>query len=159
MDAPDLPLTLREAGQKYLSSLDELGLRPQGLAWVFDFKEEKFALWLVWAGVEKVGPYEISKKLFKAYNLSALPAEIDPFSVFVLSPTMPMAKWLKDQYPTKARNVVEASQIGVGEVDSGVSAVFETRPEWIYRAIKKTKPVDVSKNWSRFSRAVDALAA
>ncbi|WP_411037546.1 hypothetical protein [Shinella sp. BYT-45] len=154
MDTPELSRDLLKAGAEYLGALDTLGLKPEGLTWVYDATQRRFALWLIWAGVDKYGPYQINKLLFRAYNATALPQEIDPFCVFVISPKSSMGKSLKN-FDT---HIQSAFEFGAGEPPN-ITTIFHIHRDWIYRLGRKPTAVALFNNWQRFSASVDALAA
>ncbi|MCA0203013.1 MAG: hypothetical protein LCH92_01615 [Proteobacteria bacterium] len=158
MDTPELPDTLLKAGAEYQGKLAKLGLRPEAMMWAYAFEEKQFLLWIVWSGLDRFGPLAIQRLLFQAYNASALPKEIDPFSVVIHSPRESVISGVLRQL---AKSDVEAMQIGVGTVgDARTEAKVEFRRAWAYRiSAKMLSSTDVSRAWQRFSANVDALAA
>ncbi|MGW8820428.1 hypothetical protein, partial [Heyndrickxia sporothermodurans] len=86
MDTPELPENLIKAGRAYYEALGKLGFHPEGLLWAYGYEEQSFRLWLVWSGLDQYGPLAISKLLFRAYRAAALPSEIDPFTVYIVTP-------------------------------------------------------------------------
>ncbi|UDF28719.1 UNVERIFIED_ORG: hypothetical protein LHK14_14515 [Roseateles sp. XES5] len=154
MDTPELSPHLLKAGAEYLRALDTLGLKPDGLTWVYDVDASRFALWLIWAGVDKYSPFEINKRLFRAYNAAALPQLIDPFWVFVISPKSTMGKNVKDFAAANA----EAVEFGDG-APPNTKTLFHIHRDWVYRFTSRPTSLGLFKNWRRFTATVDALAA
>lgn len=158
MDAPELSPKLLDAGADYLSSLDRLGLKVDGLWWVYDFNEKAFLLWLVWAGVERYGPLEIQQRLFAAYNASALPKAVDPFIVHVMDPRSSLVKSARAAYNDPS---LQSLQFGMrAHEGSEISPTFELQKKWVYRFNKKRQTsLEQSKNWNRFDQKIMQLAS
>ena len=75
------------AGSDFLSALLKLGLDPEGLFWAYDLSVDEPAIVLTTSFYDQVGPLEINKLLFKAYNQAITPTSISPFLVRLQSPT------------------------------------------------------------------------
>ncbi|MCB5176302.1 hypothetical protein [Microvirga lenta] len=158
MDTPALPEALKRAGADYQRKLRALGLDPEGFLWAFDRYDEKFHLWIVWSGVDEFGPYKLAQLLFKAYRLSALPQEIDPFTVEVLSPRLSIVHAL--------RRLIEESikkgpqEMKISETSDHTTELTRFKTAWIYKFDRKDLPTTrVLKDWKRFQHNVGALAA
>lgn len=155
MDIPKLPLTLLEAGKDYDRSLRRLGLRGDGLVWVWDTLEEEFHLYLIWAGVEKYGPLALAELLLRAYNCSHLPKSVDPFAVHFLSDRHPVAKLLMTLEVGLAR-----TQVRSGFGDAKEHPAIHSQGDWVVRMNKQARnSVEVGRDWKRFRQAVNKLAA
>jgi hypothetical protein len=158
MDKPVLPEALKSAGADYQKRLKALGLDPEGVLWAFDQQEHKFHLWLVWSGVDAFGPYQLTKLLFKAYRLSALPQEIDPFTVEVLSPRARMAHALRKLLAVADEKGPQEMKVTADP--DGTDEVIRFKSAWIYKFDKKDLSAPkVRRDWKRFQSNVSALAA
>ena len=156
MDSPELPVNFLEAAREYDRSLRSLGLRPDMLVWGWDFEAKAFQLVLVWAGVDRFGPLAVTNLLFKAYNASALPKAIDPFSVVAVGKSHPVASTIG------GLRTSEAVQIGTSKSEPGnqVEPDIHFEKKWIITmASKQRTSLEVSKDWRRFNEKVTALAA
>src|SRR4051794_18623036 len=170
MDATALDLTRREAGAQYLAALRTLGLEPNGLFWAYDEVTEQFVLFLVTDLFDVKGPYEISKLLFKAYNNSGTPREVDPFIVRLHSPRQTIISSLMIGLGgAKIEGVDEKSgkplsdlvQVSGAKLDG-----IQVFADWVYkqpdtRAFKRppANTIALSRKWERFMRSVNKLAA
>jgi len=167
MATPELEERFLDAGKEFASSLDNLGLDAHALFWAFDKEEGRHVLVLVTDFFDLKGPLEISKQLFKAYNASVTPQEIDPFVVRLHSINQPMGVeysehagmdwtfkiWDKDMNPKPVPPEARISAIDVGGL--------EMRPGWVIRSrrIPKRKTTEISRRWDRFTRNVQKAAA
>ncbi|MGP4670628.1 hypothetical protein ACSV5N_01500 [Agrobacterium salinitolerans] len=142
--------------------------------WLHDQFNARFDLLVIWSGVDRVGPLAVMDLLFTAYNLSALPREIDPFHVQVRS--------AKEQMSHDLMSIAAQDKIGVegylglftsifSDVDSVRSnsemtsymqrnAQYYYRKDWIFHLeTKPRKSLAASRDWTRFSQNVTSLAA
>jgi len=134
--------------------LTHLGLKPEGLLWLHKIDEEKIVLLLLWSGIDRFGPLELSKLMFQAYNAAALTKEIDPFSIELHSPKDILGRMLLQQAP---QTFEEYKFYRI--VENGVPR-YDFRAEWVYHLQRKRRsPVDVGRDWRRFRDRVTALAA
>lgn len=159
MDNPKLPVGFLEAGREYNASLRALGLRAEMVTWGFDFDIEAFQLVVVWGGVDKFGPLAVTQLLFDAYNASALPKEIDPFSVIAVGLKNPVATTLnhfRTEKDSKAFQMSGKTPSATGDIDPQL----HLEREWIVSMAPKPKSsLEVNKDWRRFSQTVASLAA
>jgi hypothetical protein len=129
----------------------KLGLRPEAVAWVWSVKEEKHILLLLWSGVDKVGPLQVTRRLFKAYNASLLPKAIDPFVVELHSPNWGFG----DLFMQVKRG--SKPEAGVFRIKMNDEVVVGWRSEWVYRArAKANSTIDNNRDWKRFTESVPA---
>ena len=166
MPTPDLDATYLSAGQEFGDALAKLGLDPHALFWAYDTEEERHVLVLVTDFFDLKGPLEISRQLFRAYNASITPQEIDPFVVRLHSINQPAGqefqKWASsdgsfaffrggEPIPTPPEAKYEALEIG--------SLVM--KPAWTLRVrpSRQRTSGDLSRLWKRFTRNVDRAAA
>lgn len=169
MAASEIDKSFLIAGHEYGEALASLGLDPEALFWAFDQNEDRHVLVLVTDFFDLKGPLEISKQLFKAYNASATPREIDPFVVRLHSINQPIGRQFADQakigpvwkfklYDSKMRQKelpVEARATAM------TIAGLEMRPDWIIRARtpQHRKTVELNRRWNRFTRNLEKAAA
>lgn len=150
------------AGGDYLQALQRLGLDPDALFWVYDDQMNQFVLVVATPLFDFKGPYEISKTLFKAYNRAATPQEIDPFIVRLHSPEHPFIRHLEGyKGATHIRKVDKSTGQPVGEpvrIERIGAFGVQFSPAWI-APLRKRASVDLSRQWQRFERNVDKLAA
>lgn len=144
-----------EIGSAYLHALQSLGLDPDALFWAYDEVVGETVLVLVTSQFDHVGPLALSETLFKAYNLAGTPKEIDPFIVRLHSPDHTLirnvARFLPMRFGGPLAQSIRA-ELNVGGLR------FE--PGWIYKfQPSKRRSVDLSRQWSRFARNIDLLAA
>lgn len=148
-----------EAGRDFLRSLQELGLDPEALVWAFEPDENyRFVLVLITAFFDFAGPLEISRMLFKAYNASALPNQIDPLMVRLHSPRQKFAQnllKLQQNLQTKEHN---KPMLAPGHlfVDDSIAWTVDGVLKW---PSKISRTIEQGRKWERFSRNVHLLAA
>lgn len=167
MATPELADKMIAAGAEYGDSLVQLGLDPHALFWAFDHVAGQHVLVLVTDFFDLKGPLEISKQLFRAYNSSITPKEIDPFVVRLHSINQPAGV----EYSQKAAGDWKIQifdrdmNVKPGTENATVSAItiagLEMREEWIirYRRLQKRTTVDLNRRWRRFSDNIDQIAA
>ncbi|GHG36090.1 hypothetical protein [Paracoccus aerius] len=161
MDFRELPQGLQVAGQKYLRQLRALGLHPEALFWAYAAGESEYQLWMLWSGVERFGPLQLTEHLFRAFRAAALPQEINPFSVHIASPQSFMGKLfhLSMSHVITQPNSVEKYWRSVTDGPEG-EIEYKGSRDWIYVYEGKTrKRSDVARDWKRFSQRVSKLAA
>lgn len=155
------------AGKEYGEALEKLGLDPHALLWAFDEVENRFILILVTDFFDVKGPLEISRQLFKAYNASATPQEIDPFTVRVHSINQPFGDEIHGLAASDGKvNIYDkflkpkpgAENI---RISSYIKDGLEFRTEWIISAKKShaRKTIELSRRWDRFTKNLDSIAA
>lgn len=160
MDLPELPESLHVAGRKFLDQLGALGLHPEGLLWVYDCRQQEFQLQLLWSGVDRYGPYSLTKLIFSAYRAAALPRDIDPFSIHVRSPKFGAGGGMMNVIRGVAKYQNRPEEWMMTEGDDVNNPVYRARVSWIYRlATKPQSPTNVVRDWKRFNESVTALAA
>ena len=167
MAAPAIEERFLTAGREYGDALINLGLDPHALFWAYDAAEARHVLVLVTDFFDYKGPLEISKQLFRAYNASVTPKEIDPFTIRLHSINQPMGEeyrnfaasdgkfevWDKNMVPKPMSPKARVQEINVGGL--------AMKPEWTIRVRprKARTSVELSRRWSRFLRNVDRVAA
>ncbi|MCF6112011.1 hypothetical protein [Mesorhizobium muleiense] len=183
MASDDLPARFLKAGEDYLEALRSLGLDPEGLLWCIEDGSEEHVLVLITGFLDQVGPLELSRYLFKAYNASATPREISPFIIRFQSPSHPSSKDIAFRWSSRdeiyvrmdktgshieqvfhvppghkmPQGVVSATNMGLRFPGSGVTFA----PEWIIqmKLARAENAADRARHWRIFSRNVDRLAA
>ena len=163
------------AAREFTDSLSKIGFDMDGVFWAYDKEDERHVLIVVTDVFDAKGPLEISRQLFKAYNASLTPKEIDPFIVRLLSTNQTVARDLLD---------VAASDWARVHFEKGVSkfAVLENvqrkgstfkfgaysisgvtiRPEWVVMVKPRHKTrnkIEINRKWNFFKRNLDKLAA
>jgi hypothetical protein len=149
-----------EAGERYVSSLRDLGFDPETVMWAFDKRAGEFNLAFVTTIVDRIGTKAIYEILFKAYDRAVTPREFDPWVVSLYSPQTFFAREFAIMLETNP--TVEAlgdAQI-VGQVALGVGD-YTARREWIYvlRSASKVQSKHQIRAWQAFEANVDRLAA
>lgn len=164
MDTHELEQKYLAAGTDYLSALRKLGLEPDGLFWARDDVVGHCVLVLVTSLYDHAGPYALSDKLFKAYNFAATPREIDPFIVRLHSPQHSLIQQWSNMVISKFEFHGPDGQpipLDLGERTYGGGGL-NFKHTWVYKfpqAPKKRTPVEASRQWQRFQKNVDRLAA
>jgi len=154
------------AGAEYADALQKLGLDPDVMCWIYISAEDRIELAIVSSMVDRVGSLPIYDLLFKAYDASALPQEIDPFEVSLYSPNTRMGVDLL--------NSVKVTEDGMLPNDGSYPPAHVTRA-WInigimepmvvpglgvYRVKHTIRNADQDRaRWQTFQRNVEALAA
>jgi hypothetical protein len=163
MATPELDLALQRAGRDYLGALTRLGLEPDALFWAWDESVGGFVLVLATDFFDFKGPLEVSRLLFKAYNLAATPREIDPFIIRLHSSDQPIVDWLTRLVSGVAVVLDEHNkELKRSNLTGGTSGGLRVSRDWVYRLPTRThprKPADLSRRWERLQRNVDRLAA
>jgi hypothetical protein len=161
-DAPDLAPGFLEAGVEFDAALVRLGLEANLVAWAYDIDLQHHVLLLITDFFDFKGPLEISKKLFAAYSASALPQEIDPFTIRLHSVNQIDAVTLLKALNTVDWKMVKGKPTSAKGIDLFLgSDQLGIHSQWIiqYRDVKKRPSTDLIRKWDRFSRNVEALAA
>ncbi len=142
------------AGREFYEQIKKLGLRPEACLWMVDEKDNA-VLSLVWSGIDKYGPYQISKLLFEAYRKTIVPREIDPFMIDLRSPKDILGAQLLNNHTAAKWYRLNQKNSETGEE----IILFKWSTEWVYHIQKKKRtPVEVSRDWARFNESI-ALAA
>lgn len=155
------------AGGEYLRALRTLGLDPAALFWAQDQTVGGHVLVLVTAMFDFAGPLVLSQTLFKAYETSATPREIDPFIIRLHSPRQAIIRELAVLIGKRNPWMTVLEAQSAGDLGIGVEAQYNqsdlaVRPEWIYTFdlgsdVRQRAPID--KRWDRYLRNVGRLAA
>lgn len=114
---------------------------------------------------DHVGPLELSRLLFKAYNAAATPDAIDPLLIRMHSPNHQIVRELEKLM--SLRVAWKSEDAGVERSSPWARAItsvggLEIDGEWVYRFDKPLADratVDVLRRWHRFERNVEKLAA
>ena len=85
MATNELTETHMIAAREFTDSLSNIGFDMDGVFWAYDKEDERQVLLVVTDFFDVKGPLEIYRQIFKAYNASLTPKEIDPSSVRFLS--------------------------------------------------------------------------
>lgn len=154
------------AGLEYTNAIMSLGLDPDLMCWVYLPDEDRTELSIVTTMVDRVGPAKLYSLLFKAYQLSATPREVDPFEVGLYSPRTALGldllssiriddqgvpEWARGDGPAHIWHLVYYVGLVEMKVVSG---------KGIYRVKKTRRNADQDHaKWTVLSQNVEALAA
>lgn len=172
MDQKDLGVERYDAGRDYLTAIRTLKLEPEALFWAYDKSMEQFVLVIVTSLFDFAGPLALTKLLFEAYNAAATPKEIDPFIIRLHSPKHALYRAARvhignrfDQADLKGPELDRATIAGTVMPSTIVSfraGDLESFGTWVYKStppVTRTTAVDSERRWTRFERAVHAVAA
>lgn len=167
MAAPEIDVKYLTAGREYCEALSALGLDPHALFWAFDNSEGRHVLVLITDFFDYTGPLEISKQLFRAYNASVTPQEIDPFVVRLHSVNQPISGQYLDfagsdgKFKVWDKNMVPKPMPPEARIESFDVGDLTLRPEWTIkvRSSESRNTVELSRKWKRFVRNVNKVAA
>lgn len=161
MDPVEIDVDRMEAGRSYLAALRRLGLEPDGLFWAVDrLDDDKPILMLVTRYFDIVGPTALSSLLFKAYNASATPREIDPFVVRLHSPDHHMLRTIITAMDKFDEQVVKKGRTKItpdSYIDTGTVAI-PLGQVYVWNDVRRPK-IDMMRRWGFITKKVDAVAA
>lgn len=165
MDTPDISPQQILSGMEFEQSLANLGLDAEVAFWAYDIEQAEHVLVFVTDFMDQLGPLAISNLLFKAYNASALPQQIDPFLVRFFSINQPVGQELAG-IPSGNWSLTITRRDGRAEPEELSIAKLKTygleiRPEWVIkkRPHKQRSTVEILRRWRRFENNVEKLAA
>ncbi|MFG1265923.1 hypothetical protein [Xanthobacter aminoxidans] len=170
MDKREIDEKSLMAGQEYLIALKRLGLDPEALFWALDLIDDTWVLCLVTSYFDYAGPLRLSELIFKAYEASATPKEIDPFIIRLFG-------W-KQKLASEIIDYMKNTQIKVRDYDEdtgtyGPEYLAQEKAEitmtlhnlavplnkiYVLRE-KGQNTVDVARKWRGITERVDRLAA
>jgi hypothetical protein len=172
VDQKDLGVARYDGGHEYLEAIRSLKLEPDALFWAYDKAIEQFVLVLVTSLFDYAGPLALTRLLFDAYNASATPKDIDPFIIRLHSPKHALYREAQvhignryDQADLKGSELDWATIAGtvtptfIASFTAGDLTSFGT---WVYKstpAVAKAATGASERRWTRFERAVHAVAA
>jgi hypothetical protein len=166
VDTPQLKVKYGQAGWEFLASLQNLGLDPQALFWAYDKVINDFVLVLITDFFDDQGPYEISKLLFRAYNVAATPKLIDPFMVRLHSPHQAFSQAIKERLFSRSfRKLDKTTMQPIGPSTDIKSVNWQgmiVSKDWVYvvRPTQHKRSVESRiRRWSKFKTTVERLAA
>ena len=162
MAAPELDVTHGTAGAEYFAAIRKLGLEPDALFWAWDSTVEQMVLVLVTRQFDRVGPLELSRRLFAAYNATATPKEISPFVIRLHSPQQAIIQQVAKLVSVNIR----VTSVETGEIEKGFKLIvngadMQFDPAWVYKfdTMSRRSPADLNRQWKRFDRNVAKLVA
>lgn len=160
--------TLVNAGIEYMQTLIALGSSPEIMCWALftdspEMTEASMQLVIVDSWFDRIGPTAIYEALFKAYDASVTPKEVNPFIVSVFSP--------KSEFAIDLRNALR--NIDVPRTHNGraverehmIYVVGSKRPVLVAGAYvlkspdRKGTAIDDMRAWERFKTEIDRRAA
>lgn len=167
MDPSEIDQRLLTAGKEFDVALAGLGLDAHALFWGFDKELGRHVLVLVTDYFDLKGPLAISRALFRAYNASVTPKEIDPFTVRLHSINQPAGRQFVDHVNSgwAVNKLDQKTKKPIGDaipIKAMETYGVEIRPEWIIaaRGLKQArKTTEINRRWDRFQRNIDKLAA
>lgn len=159
---------LMQAGIEYMQTLVSLGSSPEIMCWALfadspEMKSVSLQLVIVDSWFDQIGPTAIYETLFKAYDSSVTPKEINPFIVSVFSPKSEFGIDLRNAL----RNIDETRVVNGRTVgrESMVYWVGVTRPvlvagSYVFKSPKQRKTkIDDRRAWEKFKTEIDRRAA
>lgn len=158
-NTPELEPGKLDAGKEFNRELLKLGLDAELCTWVYDDVLRHHVLVIVTDFFDFKGPLAISRLLFKAYNASALPKEIDPFTVRLHSAKQDFGRLLIE---AAQERVVSSPDPDVARYEFFIEfAEFGFNHEWVVqrRESMNKSAGELIRSWDRFERNVDRLAA
>lgn len=154
------------AGAEFASSLAKLGLDPEILCWVYISSEDRIELAIVTSMVDRVGPLPIYEILFKAYDASALPKEVNPFEVSLYSPNTRMGVDLLNSLNVTNEGMIPTDgsmppfHVTQSWITVGILEPMIVHGAGVYRVKNTIRNADQDHaRWRRFKSNVQALAA
>lgn len=174
MATDELTETHMAAAKEFSKSLSDIGFDMDGVFWAYDKEDERHVLIVVTDVFDAKGPLEISRQIFKAYNASLTPKEIDPFIVRLLSTNqvdarellgMASSDWTVKHYKKGTSEFSIRKNIANGntlELEEFTVSDVTIRPEWVvmikaHHKVRKTH--EINRKWDFFKRNLDKLAA
>lgn len=152
-----------QAGREYLDALQRLGLEPDILCWVYDALEGEMELVIVTSMAERVESLKIYELLFRAYEVSATPREIDPFLVSIYGSNSFYGTSLRNYIAMLAADGVFSSSEQAKRFVATIRNASDLRVV-LARGVYASKDTQKSaaddlRAWHRFKQNVEALAA
>jgi len=162
------------AAKEFSNALSAIGFDMAGVLWAYDNEDERFVLIVITDVFDAKGPLEISKQLFRAYNASLTPKEIDPFFVRLLSTNHTAAKnflmvvhsdWKVMHYTKDTPEFAVRNNTAKGTVltlEDYSDSEVTIRPEWVVMLKpfhNPRKKHEINRKWDFFKRNLDRLAA
>jgi hypothetical protein len=160
MDTQEFSLERLEAGKRFDESLQKLGLDAQVISWLYSRATEQFILYVVTDFFDFKGPLAVNDLFLKAYNASAIPHEIDPFTVEFHS--------IKHIEASQVASLVSIRTLNDGVYDeppriwgAKVGADFSWEVSWLVskRLFEDRPSIELSRKWQMFKKNVDRIAA
>ena len=175
MATNELTETHMIAAREFTDSLSNIGFDMDGVFWAYDKEDERHVLIVVTDVFDAKGPLEISRQIFKSYNASLTPKEIDPFIVRLLSTNQTAARELLNVASSDWKVTLygqDCPKVGILEGATGklpnvkfrgysLSGVT-IRSEWVVMVKprhKIRKNTEINRKWNFFKRNLDKLAA
>lgn len=168
-----LPKGFLEASKTYVDAVKGLGLPVSFASCILDRSTETpshvgdVRLLLVSPWADRFGETRLYALLFEAYEKAALPKEIEPFMVEILSEAKALTDVVKEGLANFPDNPIADFSVGGVKVHENVElpVVFQAGdygfvPEWVIVADWKShKGSDQIRKFKRFERNVHGLAA
>ncbi|NRF12177.1 hypothetical protein [Agrobacterium pusense] len=161
---PQVTELMMESAKRFDESLLSLGLAANLVTWAVEEGVKDPVLVLVTDFFDLRGPLDVARKIFDAYNASALPAEIDPFIIRLHSIQQPVAQMLMGLTDDNHASRKDAAKISAETKREplfviGADNLVFTMDMFISRRPSRRDHADTIRRWKSFSKAVDALAA
>lgn len=164
--------------REFTKSLSTIGFDMDGVFWVYDKEDERQVLLVVTDFFDVKGPLEIYRQIFKAYNASLTPKEIDPSCVRFLSRNQTVAKDIMDSVLSNPRKTdYKKDYLEFNPLPSGTEKIVKITyynwqdyngPEVIIRPerVVMVKPqhkirknTEIIKKWKLFENKLNNLTA
>jgi hypothetical protein len=143
-----------DAGLVYLRAIQKLGLDPECFFWAADFVVGHHVLLMATSAYDFAGPTAIAKTLFKAYNASATPRQINPFLLRFHS--------LQHSYIQATAKELELYKDFRDPLNKTLFGARDLKwqPDWFYKFdIAEPRATTVKQNWRRYEKHIEQLAA
>jgi hypothetical protein len=87
---------MEELGRRCLAIMDDIGLVPEGVFWLFDDEEQRWRFYVVTSLFDYLGPWKLYFRLNDAMPRRLAPGEWDSLACFLGSPEDRMAAALRE---------------------------------------------------------------
>jgi len=175
MVTPELSANYMQAAHEFTNALQSLGFDMEAVFWGYDSNEKRHILIVVTDVFDAQGPLAIHQQIFRAYNASLTPKEIDPFIISLFSPAQTFAvkllamvdnEWQFHRYldedPSSYALINEMVKSLTAHVREFESEGIAIKPEWAVTLKARHKPrktVEINRRWHSFKHHIDERIA
>jgi hypothetical protein len=138
-------------GRVVLLATDSVGMACEGAFWIYDNEEAQWQFYLVTSMIDAMGPRQIYLLLDKALSKRLSEEEVENFTIYVTSPTDPLARLISKQISTDRRATVPMS----------LELMDESKPMTVivYRLSTGLQERQIKKAQKRFQKLSDLEVA